>query len=140
MKIIDFRVRPPIEAYKTLFALHIQRADSVNKFYCEPENAISPSMRKVGEEAGLDLLMKEVDEAGIDLIVAPGRATPPGLEFKAVGDGEVTFNVPDETLVSLRKRFNNRLFGLSALELSRPVDELVAQIHKPSRSTAFPAW
>jgi hypothetical protein len=34
----------------------------------EPENAISPSMRKVGEEAGLDLLMKEIDEAGIDLV------------------------------------------------------------------------
>jgi hypothetical protein len=129
-KIIDFRVRPPVPAYKTLFDLHIQRADSVNKFYCEAENAISPSMRKVGEEAGFDLLEKEIDEAGIDLFVVPGRATPPGMEFKAVGEGEITFNVPDETLVDLRKRFGKRMFGLSALELSKPVDELVVQIKK----------
>jgi hypothetical protein len=130
VKIIDFRVRPPVPAYKTLFDLHIQRDTWVNRFYCEPASAISASMRKVGEDAGLDLLMKELDEAGIDLFVAPGRVTPPGLEFKAVGEGEITFDVADETLVSLRKRFNNRLFGLSALELSKPVDELVAQIKK----------
>jgi predicted TIM-barrel fold metal-dependent hydrolase len=72
-----------------------------------------------------------MDEAGIDLVVAPGRATPPGLVVKAVGgEGVINFNVSDEELVGLRKRFNDRLVGLTALELGRPVDQLVAQIKK----------
>jgi predicted TIM-barrel fold metal-dependent hydrolase len=129
-KIIDFRLRPPITAYKTLFDIHLNRSTWENKFVSGPENAISPSMHKVGEETALDLLMKEIDDAGIDLVVAPGRATPPGLQVKAVGEGEIDFNVSDEALVGLRKRFNNRLLGLTALELSRPVDQLVMQIGK----------
>jgi uncharacterized protein len=127
--IIDFRVRPPIPAYKTLFDIHLMRSGWKNKFNSIPENAISPSMHKVGKDAGIDLLVKEIDEAGIDLVVAPGRATPAGLVVKAAG-GEIDFNVSDETLVSLRKRFDNRLFGLTALELSSPVDQLVDQIKK----------
>lgn len=130
MKIIDFRCRPPVKAYQTLFDLHLERLTWENKSYFGPENADSPSMHKVGEEAGLDLLMKEINEAGIDLIVAPGRALPAGLEVKAVAAGEIDFNVSDETLVSLRKRFNNRLLGLTGLDLSRPVDQLVTQINK----------
>jgi uncharacterized protein len=130
IKIIDFRVRPPVNAYKTLFDLHLERRTWENKMVSRPENAVSPSMHKVGEEDGLDLLMQEIDEAGIDLVVAPGRATPPGLVVKAVGEGEIEFNVSDQTLVSLRKRFNNRLLGLTALELGRPVNQLVAQIER----------
>jgi hypothetical protein len=84
IKIIDFRVRPPITAYKLLFDVHPKRGRCENKFVAGPENAISPSMHKVGENAGLDLLVKEIDEAGIDLVVAPGRApgraTPAGLQ------------------------------------------------------------
>lgn len=129
LKIIDFRVRPPIQAYETLFNVHFERLTWENKPHFGPENAVSPSMHKVGEDAALDLLKKEIDEAGIDLVVAPGRATPAGLVVKSVG-GEIDFNVSDETLVGLRQRFNNRLFGLTALELSRPVDQLVSQIKK----------
>jgi predicted TIM-barrel fold metal-dependent hydrolase len=133
MKIIDFRCRPPVRAYKMLFDLHLERHTWENKFVCGPAGEVSPSMHKVGEEAGLDLLMEEIDEAGIDLVVAPGRATPPGLEVKAVAEGVQEFNVSDETLVSLRKRFNNRLLGLTALDLSRPADQLVTQIQKAVR-------
>jgi predicted TIM-barrel fold metal-dependent hydrolase len=130
-KIIDFRVRPPVAAYSKLFDLHLALNAFENKFYSEPAIAVSPSMHKVGEEAGLDLLMKEIDEAGIDFVVAPGRATPAGgMVFKAMGDDVIDFNVSDEALVGLRKRFNNRLFGLTALELGKPADELVAQIRK----------
>jgi hypothetical protein len=79
-----------------------------NEFISRPENAVSPSMHKAGEEARLDLLIKQIDEAGIDLVVAPGRTTSPGsMQIKAVGDeGAIDYNVSDETLVSLRKRWN----------------------------------
>jgi len=65
-------------------------------------------MHKAGEEARLDLLIKQIDEAGIDLVVAPGCMTPPrSMQIKAVGDdGAIDYNVSDETLVSLRKRWN----------------------------------
>jgi predicted TIM-barrel fold metal-dependent hydrolase len=112
IEIIDFNCHPPVSAYKSLFDLHFERH-------------ASPSMRKVGEESGLDLLMREIDEAGIDLVVAPGRATPPGP-----AGGEFDSNVSDETLVRLRERFNNRLLGLTGLQLDRPAAQLAVQIER----------
>jgi predicted TIM-barrel fold metal-dependent hydrolase len=125
IEIIDFRCHPPVSAYKALFELHFERHTRRNKFVSGPENAESPSMRKVGEEAALDLLMREIDEAGIDLVVAPGRETPPGL-----AGGEIDSDVSAETLVDLRERFNNRLLGLTGLELGRPAAQLADQIER----------
>lgn len=41
LKTIDFRVRPPIQAYKTLFDLHIERSTWENRFVSGPERSIS---------------------------------------------------------------------------------------------------
>jgi predicted TIM-barrel fold metal-dependent hydrolase len=86
-------------------------------------------MYKVGEEEGLSLAIQEMDEAGVTYVVTPGRQVS-GVSLAAAGDGPINFNVPDEDLVALRKRFDNRLFGLTALDLNKPVDELVSQIKK----------
>ena len=129
MKIIDFRCRPPIGPYKTLFEIKMNRLTWENKFDVPPSTGVSPSMYHAGEDAGLIYLKQEMDAAGIDLIVAPGRRTPPGgIENPAGGEGEVDFNVTDEMLVDLRKRFDNRLLGLTGLDLSQPADALAAQI------------
>jgi uncharacterized protein len=128
-KIIDFRVRPPLAAYKPLFDVKLRRASLTRRMASIPENAISASMHKVGVDEGIDLLIGEMDEAGVTAVVTPGRQAT--VDAKTLGgtEGEtVQVLVSDQELADLRKRFNNRLYGLTALDLARPVDDLVAQI------------
>ena len=117
--IIDFRVRPPLVPFKILFDLKLRRLTWENKFNILPSYATAPSMYKVGEQEGLSLLKKEIDEADIEYVVAPGRNVSVGP--KAVDPaGTQAMIVSDQTLVDLRKSFDNRLFGLHGLDLSLP--------------------
>jgi hypothetical protein len=128
-KIIDFRVRPPLLPFKVLFDLKLSRLTWENKFNVLPAYTTSPSMYKVGGQEGLDLLKKEIDEAGIDYIVAPGRnvsVAPAAVD----PTGQQGMVVSDETLVDLRKTFDNRLFGLHGLDLNLPTDQLVAALEE----------
>jgi predicted TIM-barrel fold metal-dependent hydrolase len=128
-RIIDFRVRPPLVPFKILFDLKLRRPTWENKFNVLPSYATAPSMYKVGEEEGLRLLKKEMDDTGIDYAVVPGRNVSVGP--KAVDPtGTQSMIVSDQTLVNLRKNFNNRLFGLHGLDLSLPTDQLVAGLEK----------
>jgi hypothetical protein len=126
-RIIDFRVRPPLVPFKILFDLKLRRLTWENKFDVLPSYASAPSMYKVGEEEGLRLLRKEMDDTGINYLVAPGRNVSVGP--KAVDPtGTQSMIVSDQTLVDLGKSFNNRLFGLHGLDLSLSTNELVAEI------------
>lgn len=127
-KIIDFRCRPPISAYQTLFDIKFQRLSWENKFVCAPHAATSPSLYKVGEQEGIELLLEEMDEAGVDLILVPGRKIPKGNGIKITRDKGQDFNVTDETLVELNRAFNNRAPGISGLDLTLPVEEIVEGI------------
>ena len=53
MKIIDFRCRPPLAAYKTLFDIKRNRVNWENRFDVAPSATLSPSMYHVGEDQGL---------------------------------------------------------------------------------------
>jgi predicted TIM-barrel fold metal-dependent hydrolase len=124
-RIIDFRVRPPLVPFKILFDLKLRRLTWENKFNILPSYATAPSMYKVGEPEGLSLLKQEVDAAGIDYVVVPGRNVSVGP--KAVDPtGTQSMIVSDQTLVDLRKTFDNRLYGLHGLDLSLPTDQLVS--------------
>jgi predicted TIM-barrel fold metal-dependent hydrolase len=126
-RIIDFRVRPPLVPFKILFDLKLRRLTWENKFNLAVGEAVAPSMYKVGEQEGLNLLKKEIDHAGVDYVVAPGRIVSVGP--KAVDPtGGQSMIVSDQTLVDLRKSFNDRLFGLHGLDLSLPTNDLVAGI------------
>jgi predicted TIM-barrel fold metal-dependent hydrolase len=128
-RIIDFRVRPPLVPFKILFDLKLRRLTWENKFDILPSYTTAPSMYKVGEEEGLNLLKKEIEETGIDYVVTPGRNVSSGP--KSVDPtGTQSMIVSDETLVDLRKSFDNRLFGLHGLDLSLPADQLVAGLEK----------
>lgn len=128
-RIIDFRVRPPLVPFKILFDLKLRRLTWENKFNVLPSYATAPSMYKVGEEEGLRILKKELDETGIDYVVVPGRNVTVGP--KSVDPtGTQGMVVSDQTLVDLRKTFDNRLFGLHGLDLSLPTDRLVAGLEK----------
>ena len=128
-RIIDFRVRPPLVPFKILFDLKLRRLTWENKFNIGLPDTLTPSVYKVGEPEGLSLLKKEMNEAGVDYVVAPGRYVSVGP--KAVDpSGAQSMIVSDETLVELRKSFDNRLFGLHGLVLSLPTDQLVAGLEK----------
>jgi uncharacterized protein len=128
-KIIDFRVRPPLVPFKILFDLKLRRLTWENKFNILPSLATAPSMYKVGEKDGLNLLKKEMDEASVDYVVAPGRNVSVGP--KSVDPtGTQGMVVSDQTLVDLHKSFDNRLFGLHGLDLSLPTDQLVSGLEK----------
>jgi predicted TIM-barrel fold metal-dependent hydrolase len=128
-KIIDFRVRPPLVPFKILFDLKLRRLTWENKFNILPSYATAPSMYKVGEEEGLRLLKKEMDDTGIGYVVVPGRNVSVGP--KAVDPtGTQSMVVSDQTLVDLRKAFDDRMFGLHGLDLSLPTDQLVAGLEK----------
>jgi uncharacterized protein len=128
-RIIDFRVRPPLVPFKILFDLKLRRLTWENKFNIGLPDTLTPSVYKVGEPEGLSLLKKEMNEAGVDYVVAPGRYVSVGP--KAVDpSGAQSMIVSDETLFELRKSFDNRLFGLHGLDLSLPTDQLVAGLEK----------
>jgi predicted TIM-barrel fold metal-dependent hydrolase len=125
--IIDFRVRPPLAPFKILFDLKLRRLTWENKFNLAVSDAVAPSMNKVGKQEGLSLLEKEMDDAGVAYVVARGRNVSVGP--KSVDPtGAQGMTVSDQTLVDLRKSFNNRLFGLHGLDLNLPTNDLVAGI------------
>jgi predicted TIM-barrel fold metal-dependent hydrolase len=124
--IIDFRVRPPLAPFKTLFDFKFRRLTWENRFNLPLFEATSPSMFQVGEQEGLNLLKKELDEAGVDYGVTPGRNVPAGP--KALDAGTQGKVVSDQMLVDLGRYFDNRLFGLHGLDLSLSTNSLVAGV------------
>jgi hypothetical protein len=130
-RIIDFRVRPPLVPFKILFDLKLRRLTWENKFDILPSLATAPSMYEVGEEEGLRLLKKEIDEAGVTYMVTPCRNVSAGVGPKAFDPtGTQSMIVSDQTLVDLRESFDNRVYGLHGLNLSLPTDQLVAGLEK----------
>ncbi len=129
-KIIDFRCRPPVAAQKVLFDIKLGRLQWKNKFVCAPAQATSPSMFEVGAEEGLDLLFKEMDEAGVDVIVVPGRniANPPKAVLQLSGTDKI--DVTDEMLVELGRRFDSRATGLHGIDVEQPAERAVAAIER----------
>jgi predicted TIM-barrel fold metal-dependent hydrolase len=129
IQIVDFRVRPPLPPFKVLYDLKLMRLKWENQFTVAVANATAPSMYKVGQTKGLDLLTREMDEAGVDYIVVPGRKISAGpAAVAATGTKEMV--VSDETLLGLQKSFDNRAFGLHGLDLSLPTDQLVAGLEQ----------
>lgn len=66
MKKIDFRVRPPFGHYLKFYE---DLDDLETSSYGHTGTHLAPSVK----EKSVDLLIKEMDEAGIDLAVVPGR-------------------------------------------------------------------
>lgn len=67
MGIIDFRMRPLYGGY-----LSMAEAGTTDKFLTGLRCQITPSIR----ECSIELLVKEMDEAGIEKAVIPGRQSP----------------------------------------------------------------
>ena len=133
-KVIDFRCRPPMAAQKLIFDLKLGRLEWKNRFICPPSQATLPSMFKVGTEEGLDLLYQEMNEAGIDLIVVPGRnlANPPKAVVK---ESDIhSLNVTDTELVELGQRYQGRAIGMHGINAEAPTAEIVSGIETAIKS------
>lgn len=127
-KIIDFRCRPPIKSQKLIFDLKLGRLKWENKFNCIPAQATSESMFNVGKEEGLKLLLKEMDEAGVDFIVFPGRNLSK-IPKAVLKESDIdSINVTDDMLVELKEKFENRAFGLHGINLDKDIEEITHDI------------
>jgi len=115
-------------AQKLIFDLKLGRLEHTNKFVCLPAQTTSPSMFKVGEKEGMDLLFQEMEEAGIDQIVVPGRniANPPKAVLQKTDVNNI--NVTDQELIQLRHDFDNRSIGLHGINVEQPIEQVVADI------------
>lgn len=109
-KIIDFRMRPPIEAYRGLFTPGF--VDRANRIMGA---ATSPSCKHVGEEQGMNLLLEEMEQAEIDIGVMNGRQMA-GVDAN------------DEVLADTEKRYPGRFYSFACTNLSKPMDEILQGI------------
>ncbi|RAZ93232.1 amidohydrolase, partial [Klebsiella oxytoca] len=64
MKCIDFRIRPLVDGYRAMVA-NKTTEKFLNAFRCSPPASV--------KEQSVELLLREMDEAGVDLAVVPGR-------------------------------------------------------------------
>lgn len=119
-KIVDFRCRPPITPQKLLFDVKLGRLKEKNKFITPMTASSSPSMYKVGKEEGIRLLLNEMNEAGVNQIVMPGRkisAIPDALKGLTKSQ---SINVSDKMLLDLSGKYNGRAIGFHGIDVANP--------------------
>lgn len=102
MDIIDFRVRPLHGGYRAM--VENGTADRfLTAFRCEKPESVA--------KQSVELLLREMDEAGVELAVVPGRQSA------------VTF-VANEELVELTERYPGRFSVFPLFDPLRPVESL----------------
>lgn len=137
LKVIDFRCRPPITPQKLLFDVKLGRQKWKNQMICPPFNDVSPSMLEVGKKKGLQLLLQEMNESGVDQIVMPGRnLLNMPKAAKAFSDTD-SINVTDEMLLDLISSFDNRATGLHGIDLS-DISQATVNIENAVRKHGMP--
>ena len=77
-KVIDWRCRPPLKPYKGLFDLRINLMAGRPNTLAGPTSwgkaaLTSKAISMVGEPGGMEQWWKEIDAAGVDIVVANGR-------------------------------------------------------------------
>lgn len=109
-KVIDFRNRPPLQAYNSLFELQqsLLAPKMKNSSYRGP-STISPSMLMVGKPGALEQWWKEIDEAGVEIVVCNGRLSEDRGSMDADG------------LAELQNRYPGRLYGLAPADVNQDV-------------------
>jgi hypothetical protein len=136
-KIVDFRCRPPITPQELLFDVKLGRLKGKNRFISPLIDSTSPSMHKVGKDEGLRLLLNEMDDAGINQIVMPGRKISAIPEVVKSLSKSQSINVSDKMLAELRGKFNGRAIGLHGIDVEKP-KAAVAEIETAVRDHGLP--
>ena len=93
MKIIDFRLRPPLRGFlDTIMYSQGPRRDRITGYH-----GMKPA--RSAQEQSIDLLLKEMDEAGITRGVAMGRALQGGAAL-----GKVTAEIHPQPLLERQRQ------------------------------------
>jgi hypothetical protein len=119
-KIIDFRLRPPTGRYRMFFTETLVRRSCGLLGQEVPQSYLSSLGKDPAADArSLELLLGEMDRAGVRIGVMNGRHSP---------NRAVPVHVNDTDLAQLAQQTNNRLVGLAGVDFDQPVDEIVAGI------------
>src|SRR3954470_22455253 len=70
--IIDFRLRPPYEGYLDSQTYSVRTISWVNRLMC----TATPEGPEAAIQGSMELMLREMDDAGIDIGVVPGRYRP----------------------------------------------------------------
>ncbi len=128
-KVIDWRCRPPLLPYKGLFDLRLSFIANRPNTLANPatHGKVPPAVKMVGQPNAMEEWWKEIDAAGVDIVVANGRY--------AAGIKEMSMD--SDTLLKLQKKYKGRFFGLAALNLDQDIgktcEELEAAIKRGLR-------
>ena len=100
MKVIDFRIRPPYKGFlDTLMYSQPERRDRFTH-----QLGLTPS--PAATERSCDLLLKEMDEAGIDIGVVVGR------------NSGFLGSVPNADVMEFVKAYPKRFLGVASVALA----------------------
>ena len=97
MKIIDFRLRPPAKGF--LGMVMYADIDRTARMAAGIGMSLPPSVR----QASIDLMFKEMDEAGVEIGVVPGRVSP------------VLGSIDNEDVMSMVEQYPKRLVGYTSV-------------------------
>jgi len=98
MKVIDFRLRPPLKGYlNTIMYSQAARRDRITGYH-----GMKPA--RSAQAQSIDLLLKEMDEAGITRGVAMGRYSGP------------YGTVSNEDVAAIVKEYPDRFVGVASID------------------------
>ncbi len=119
-KVIDFRCRPPIKAHGGLFKLRREFIAKRPNVLNNPATLGEPPaiVNMVGKPGAVEAWWKEIDKAGVDAVVVNGRY--------AAGIPELSMG--NDLILDFQKKYPNRFYGLSALNLDQPMEKTVAEL------------
>ncbi len=119
-KVIDWRCRPPLKPYTGLFNLRLNFLGKRPNKVAAPTSfgEVPPAVSMVGKPGAMEEWWKEIDAAGVDIVVANGRY--------AAGDPLMSMDNP--TLTDLQKQYPGRFYGLAALNLDQPMEKTISEL------------
>jgi predicted TIM-barrel fold metal-dependent hydrolase len=120
-KVIDWRCRPPLKPYEGLYKLRKLQSERPTKLANPASHGkVPPVIDMVDKPGAMEEWWKEIDKAGVDIVVANGRW----------GAGLPQFTMDNETLIKLQKEYPGRFLGLAMLNLDQPIKKTVDELEK----------
>ncbi len=125
-KVIDFRCRPPIKAHGGLFKLRREFIAKRPNVLNNPATRGEPPavVNMVGKKGALEAWWKEIDKAGVDIVVVNGRY--------AAGVPELSMG--NDLILKFQKKYPGRFYGLAALNLDQPIEKTVSELEQALRN------